>query len=494
MTDLPVVLDRESAAPIHRQLYDDLRDAILARRLKPGTRLPSSRALAVQLGIGRNTALEAYAQLRTEGYLEPRVGSGTFVTAALPDHLLHARAVARASRTKARPARAPRLSTLARQISASPIVPEVSWRMATPFYPGIPAYELFPVDVWRRLANERWADHPGRDLLDYGDPAGLPVLREAIANYLTSSRGLSCESDQVIIVGGSQQGLYLASQLLLDPGDRAWCEDPGYRGARVAFDAAGAEIVSVPVDREGIDVAEGRRRSPGARLAYVTPSHQYPLGSVMSLARRLELLSWASSSGAWIIEDDYDSEFRYSGRPLPALQGLDEEECVVYMGTFSKILFPSLRLGYLVVPRQLIEAFLAARALVDRHRPSMDQAVLARFMADGHFERHLRRTRAAYQHRRDVLGERLQRLLSDIVEIQAASAGMHLLAWLPDGVSDNELSDELAKAGVSAPPLSYHSMQAIPRGALILGYTGFREPALKYRAKLMASIIRAALR
>jgi GntR family transcriptional regulator/MocR family aminotransferase len=494
LTELVVVLDRSSAVAIHRQLYESIRTSILAMRLRPGTRLPSSRSLALQLQISRNTVLEAYEQLCAEGYLESQVGCGTFVTSGLPDDLLRARAMASASEDASRPSRPVRLSSWARRIASVPVVSADSWHVARPFYHGVPAYELFPVEVWRRISNRLWAGRPGEALLGYGDAGGHAALRQAIAAYLASSRGMSCDSNQVIVVGGSQQGLYLAAEILLDAGDRVWMEDPGYRGARTAFASAGADIVPVPVDREGLAVDEGKRRSPDARLAYVTPSHQYPLGSIMSFSRRLQLLNWASSSGAWIVEDDYDAEFRYTGRPLPALQGLDEEDCVIYLGTFSKVLFPALRLGYLVVPPQLIEPFLAARSLMDRHRPLMDQAVLAEFLTGGHFERHLRRTRTAYQHRRDLLVDRLETALPGVLDIEPGPVGMHLVARLPEGISDAALSDALAEEGISAAPVSYFTTSETPeRGGLLLGYTGFAEPAIKYRSKVLASVIRRAV-
>ena len=267
---------------------------------------------------------------------------------------------------------------------------------------GTPGVDLFPVGLWSRLASRRLRSVTSAQL-DYGDPAGLRALREAIASHVQTARGTRCEADQVLMVAGAQQGFELVCRLLLDPGDRVWMEEPGYPGARSALRAAGARIVPVPVDAEGLDVARGARRAGDARLAYVTPSHQYPLGVPMSLPRRLALLRWARAARAWVIEDDYDSEFRYGARPIPCLHGLDVDGRVIYVGSFSKTLFPALRLGFLIVPPDLRERLVAARAAADQHPPTLDQAVLADFILEGHFARHLRRMRMAYRERLEAL-------------------------------------------------------------------------------------------
>ncbi|HWI70601.1 MAG TPA: PLP-dependent aminotransferase family protein [Baekduia sp.] len=492
MTELLLQIEPNAATPLYRQVYNGLRDVILAGRLKAGDRLPSSRAFADRLGVGRNTVLEAYSQLLAEGYVVTSAGAGTFVTGDIPDHLL------RTTQDEDEGHRTTELgmhdlSEFGRRIVSLPPAPKAAWRRLAPFYPGIPAYDLFPAAVWRKLTADLWRTPLESDLLDYGEPQGYEPLRRAIVEYTGLSRGVSCTPDQVIITGGSQQALSLASQLLLDPGDEVWIEDPGYRGARSAFAAAGARVVPVPVDAEGLVVSEGRERASRPRLAYITPSHQFPLGHTMSISRRLELLDYASTSRMWVIEDDYDSEFRYSGRPLPALHGLDRAQRVIYMGTFSKVLFPSLRVGYLIVPPPLVEAFVAARSGADRHRPTLDQAVLAKFIADGHFERHLRRMRAAYLTRQKLLVDRLSARVGDVLEIDASPAGMHLLAWLPAGVSDSHVSARCAEAGIAASPLSYYSIEPPARGALVLGYTGFSEPAIRYRARVLADSLRSCL-
>ncbi|MFL5618113.1 MAG: PLP-dependent aminotransferase family protein, partial [Gemmatimonadaceae bacterium] len=410
-----LVMDPESAVPMYRQLYEGLREAILTRRLAPGARLPSSRALATDLGVARNTVLQAFDQLRSEGYLDGRRGGGTRAREVIPDSLL---TVPRAARTgKASSRSSPSIET-SRSSSASRIAHSASrdrhsasrevsllsrrgQSLATsgatliraagphvPFELGVPAHDAFPRRLWGQLTGRRWR----RGDVDLGelDPAGEASLRVAIAEYLATARGVRCTAEQVFVVNGAQQALHLVAQLLLDPADRVWIEEPGYVGARVAFEAAGARLVPVPVDDDGLDVGAGVRLAPDARLAYVTPSHQFPLGVVMSASRRLQLLGWARASGAWIVEDDYDSEFRYTGRPLPCMQGLEAERSdgspsrVLYVGTFSKTLVSGLRIGYMVVPLELIDAFRAARSAVDRHTPTIYQQVLADFIGEGH--------------------------------------------------------------------------------------------------------------
>ncbi|MBW8771629.1 MAG: PLP-dependent aminotransferase family protein [Gemmatimonadetes bacterium] len=361
-----LILDPAAEAPLYRQVYEGLRDAILSGRLARGARLPSTRALAADLGVARNTVLLAFEQLRSEGYLYGRRGGGSRAREVVPDALLTVARPARASAAKGARTRAiaPTLSMRGRmlvEVGATLIRPPGPH---TPFELGVPAIDAFPMRRWAQLAGRRWR----RGDVDLGelDPAGEPALRAAIASYVGAARGVRCTPDQVLVVNGAQQALHLVSQVLLDPGDDVWIEEPGYVGARVAFLAAGARLVPVRVDDEGLDVAEGMRMAPRARLAYVTPSHQFPLGVVMSASRRLQLLGWAGASGAWILEDDYDAEFRYRGRPLPALQGLEAEQPgrrahVLYAGTFSKTLVSGLRLGYMIVPDGLVDAFRAAR-------------------------------------------------------------------------------------------------------------------------------------
>jgi GntR family transcriptional regulator/MocR family aminotransferase len=304
-------------------------------------------------------------------------------------------------------------------------------------------------------------------------------LREAIAAYLSTGRGVRCTAEQVIVVAGSQQGLDLAARVLLDQDDPVWIEDPCYPGAYGGLLGAGASIVPVPLDGEGLDVAAGMSRCPQARLVFVTPSHQFPLGVTMSLKRRLELLEWAYRVNAWILEDDYDSEYRYTGRPLAALQGLDRENRVIYLGTFSKIMFPALRLAYLVVPSDLVEAFYAARLFTTMLPPLLEQAALAEFIAGGHFARHIRRMRALYAERQAALVEAARRELAGLLDVQPAEAGMHLVGWLPDDVNDRIASQRATEYSVDAFPLSTCCLEATRRGALLLGYTAVNDQEIK---------------
>ena len=460
-------LERSHAIPLHRQLYNCLSEAILARQLVPGTRVPPTRALAAELGISRNTVVNAFDQLLAEGYLESKVGSGTFVSRALPDDALQIRA-----RGNKSPHHQPPAAALSKRGALIAAAPPSHWQDSGKphaFRPGVPALDEFPFDVWRRLANKCWRALP-RDALAYGEPEGYRPLRQAIASYLGASRGVRCEMEQVIVVAGSQQALDLAARVLLDPGDALWIEDPGYRGARSAFLAAGARIIPVPVDAEGLRVDVGIAKCATARLVYVTPSHQYPSGVTMSLARRLALLDWAKRARAWVLEDDYDSEYRYAGHPLTALQGLDDAGRVIYIGTFSKVLFPALRLGYLVVPPGLVDVFTAARVMADRQSPVLDQAVLADFIADGYFARHLRAMRALYAERQAALVDAATRELGGALELAPADAGLHLLARLPKGMDDRVVSQRAAAQNVEAPALSDYAITRLARGGLVLGY------------------------
>lgn len=480
-------LNRRSRLPLQRQLYDEIRNAILSGRLAPGARVPATRVLAADAGISRNTASGAFDQLMAEGYLEGKTGSGTFVARTLPEDLL--RVMRQPVPARRPPAAAGGLSDRGKRLGAI----RVSIRLRASaseraFRPGLPALDHFPRDLWARLA-ARLLRHASAELLTYGDPAGYLPLRRAIAEYLRAARGVNCSAEQVIVTAGSQQALDLAARLLLDPGDTAWVEDPGYLGARSALRAAGVHCISVPVDADGLCVSEGEARGPHARLACVTPSHQYPLGATMPLSRRTALLAWARHHHAWIVEDDYDSEFRYSGRPLPALQGLDPAGCVIYTGTFSKVLFPSLRLGYMVVPERLVDAFVAARALADRQPPGIEQALVALFLDDGHFTRHLRRMRNLYAERQATLVSAIRKELPESLQAGPAEAGMQLISWLPEKADDAKVSLRAAEAGVVATPVSAYAVEARLRPGLLLGYAAFNSRLIREGVRKLASIL-----
>jgi len=480
-------LDIESSLPLYRQIYERLRRAILTGNLSPGSKLPSTRGMALELGIARNTVMAAYEQLLAEGYLEGEWGSGTYVSQALPEHLLNAALPDRP--VTGAPGRSPQLSRRGAALAAIPHPVGSEPVTACAFRLGSPALDAFPFELWARLTAGCWRRKPSH-LLAYGDPAGHRPLREAIAAYLATSRGVQCHPSQVIIVSGSQQGLELAARVLLDPGDSAWIEDPGYRGARGAFLAAGVRLIPVPVDEEGMNFSSVADKRNRARLAYITPAHQYPLGITMSVARRLALLEWANGANAWILEDDYDGEFRYAGRPLAALQGLDRQERVIYLGTFSKVFFPSLRLGYLVVPWSLIDAFVRARALCDVHPPTVPQAVLAEFLTEGHFARHLRRMRGLYAERQEVFVRAAGRDLKGLLEVPSCDGGMHLIGWLEQGIDDRAVARRVKVGGIVTMPLSSLASRPLTRGGLLLGYTAIDARAIREGVRRLAEILR----
>jgi len=483
---LTLMLDSSSPIPLHRQLYDGLRHAILSGQLDMGTQLPSTRTLARELGISRTTVVTAFEQLLADGYLEARVGDGTYVARVLPEDLLSVRT--RSTQMVQQAPKVPLLSQRGTVLANTPVTATPRVEQPGAFRPGLPALDEVPFDIWERLAC-RYYRHPPRGLFAYGDSAGYRPLREAIAAYLSTSRAVHCTATQVIIVSGSQQALDITARMLLDPNDAVWLEDPGYIGVRGALIGAGATVIPVPVDEEGLIVTAGEARCANAHMAYVTPSHQYPLGVVMSLKRRLALLEWADRAGARVLEDDYDSEYRYRGRPLASLQGLDTKGQVIYMGTFSKVLFPALRLGYLVVPPDLADAFSTARALADRHSPPLEQAVLADFITEGHFVRHIRRMRALYAQRQQVLLEAVQHELAGILEAAPQESGMHLIGWLPPDVDDKAVAQHAVMVGVEALPLSAFRLQTAQRPGLLLGYVGFNEDEIREGVRRLALVL-----
>jgi len=482
---IPVTLplDPRSGTTLQRQVYDGLRAAILAGRLRPGARLPSTRSLAADLAVARNTVTAAFSQLVTEGYAEARVGAGTVVARALPDDLT--KVAARLALDNGRgPARnRPRISRRGRTLCDLPTL--------RPFQPGWPALDQVPLDLWWRLAM-RVGRRLGRELLGHGDPAGYPPLRKAIAAYVAVSRGVRCAEEQVVVTSGSQQALFVAAQVSLDPHDAAWVEDPAYPGTVNALRAAGARLVPIPVDAEGIDVRFGEERRPAPRVVAVTPSHQYPLGVTMTLARRLELLRVARRARAWVLEDDYDSEFRYSSRPIPALQGLDQDGRVIYLGTFSKTLFPALRLGYAVVPTDLVRPFTAVRSVLDVHSPVLEQAVLAEFITAGYFERHLRRMRTLYAERQQVLLEEAKRHLAGLLELAPSGAGLQCVGWLAPGLDDRTAARAAAAHDVAVTPVSRFALGRLSRPGLLLSFGAFEPRQIRAGVQRLAEALGAA--
>ncbi|MFZ0521018.1 MAG: PLP-dependent aminotransferase family protein [Candidatus Acidiferrales bacterium] len=469
----PVALDSSGKVPMYSQVSEWFRRAILAGQLRPGQRLPSTRSLAAELKISRIPVTSAYEQLYAEGYLETFVGAGTCVARSIPDDALKPAPRKIRSGAAAQPqiSRATPRRRVSRRVELLR-TPAQTWsNELVAFRMSLPALEHFPIGLWSKLVN-RHARKPSRQALAYGDAKGYAPLREAIAEYLGAVRAVRCEPSQVLVTTGSQQGIQISAQVLLDADERVWIEEPGYPGARQALLMAGAQLVPVPVDREGLNVAEGIRRAGAARAAYITPSHQYPLGVTMTAARRMLLLNWAARTGAWIIEDDYDSEYRLGGRPIASLQGLDTDARVIYVGTFSKVMFPALRLGYVVVPKDLVDAFSNARDATDQFSSTLYQAVMADFIREGHLARHIRRMRMLYMERRTALVDEIRKQMDGRLEVIGAEAGMHLVALLPKGASDVAVAKKAAKIGISAMPLSSCYLNAPARGGLILGYGG----------------------
>lgn len=480
-----------NGVPLYRQLYEKLRRAILSGQLPAKSQLPSSRALAEQLAISRMTVVNAYEQLLAEGYIKGKSGSGTYVASVLPEDLLEIKDKKRRQQDNTAAKRQTTLSRRGRLLTATNLanLRARADKNFTAFHYGLPAMDAFPFDVWSRLVTRR-LQKMSASLFGSGNPAGFEPLRRAVAAYLQTARAVKCEPEQVIIVAGAQQALALIAQVLIDEKDVVWMENPCYLGARNVFAASGAKIVSVLIDREGFDLRFALKENKNARLVCVTPSHQFPLGTVMSLSRRLALIEWARANNAWIIEDDYDSEFRYSGRPLASLQGLDEDGRVIYVGTFSKTIFPALRLGYMVVPENLVDVFAAARALLDSHSPSIDQAVLTDFIEEGHFARHVRRMRLLYAERQAALVEAAKKDLAGLLDVSADEAGMHLIGWLPEGVSDKIVSENAAKQGIEVAPLSaYSSEPLLQRGGLLLGYTAFSAGQIRNGVERLAKAL-----
>ena len=465
----PISIDVRAKDPIYRQLYDWFRRAITSGQLRPRQRVPSTRSLAAELKISRIPVLNAYEQLLAEGYLETFVGAGTCVASSMPGDQLGS--VARRSQRKEVIERHGPRPISCRGVALTKL-PAQSWlNIVGAFRVSMPALDHFPIRVWSRLV-ARYARRPARGIMGYADAMGYLPLRQAIAEYLGAMRAVRCEPSQILVTTGSQQGLQLSAQVLLDPKDPVWMEDPGYPSARQAFIAAGARLIPVPLDHEGMNFEEMIRRGQNARAVYITPSHQYPLGMTMGATRRMLLLNWAVRTGAWIIEDDYDSEYRFGSRPIASLQGLDSDARVIYVGTFSKVMFPALRVGYLVVPKDLVPAFAAARDAADVFSATLYQAVLTDFIREGHFARHIRRMRMLYMERRRELVEALSEQMGDAIEVVGAEAGMHLVAMLPPGIDDVAVSKKAAQKGVSATPLSTCYAKPPARGGLILGYGG----------------------
>ncbi len=472
---------RNAPGPLYRRLYLALKASIRDGRLGPSARLPSTRSLADDLGVSRNTVMLAYEQLASEGYLSSRERGRTSVAAGTGPKKPPAREGGQAEVRLSAYAR-----RLAGKVGTGSFAPRPGIRYD--FRYGRPAVDEFSRAIWRRLLAVR-ARKPSRDALGYAAPQGDAHLREALASYLGRARGIACDAEQVVIVNGSQQGIDLVSRVLIDEGDGVVTEDPQYTGATIPFQAAGAKLVRVPVDASGLDTSRLPRR---ARLAYVTPCHQFPSGVIMPLERRLALLAWAKRTQAWIVEDDYVSEFRYEGRPLEALQALDRDGRVLYLGTFAKTLFPALRLGYQVLPRPLVAAFLDAKWAADRFSPTLEQRALADFIASGQFERYLRRAGNRNAARRRALIAALRQHFGERIEIAGENTGVHLLVWLNEvrPASVGEIIGRAARAGVGLYSIAPFYAQPQRRAGLLFGYASLSEAEIRAGIRAFAETLR----
>ena len=483
---LPMVVDFGSETPLYRQISMWLQQAILAGKLQPGQRVPSTRALATELKISRISVVGAYELLIAEGYLQTFVGSGTCVSQSIPDTMLRAEApgesIAIAPQAKAR-------RTVSRR-ALGMSGPARTWLQSCCDCTNL---LHFPVAVWSRFVS-RHARKVSKEVVGYGDPMGYMPFREAVAEYLGAFRAVKCDPAQILVTTGSQHALQIAALALLDPNDSAWIEEPGYPGTRQALKAAGARLVPVPVDREGLNVECGLDRAKAARAAFVTPSHQFPMGVAMSAARRTALLSWAAREGGWIVEDDYDGEYRFSGSPSPSLQGLDDHGRVIYVGTFSKVMFPALRLGFMVIPKDLLKSFLDIRNASEALSTSvLYQMAMTDFIREGHLSRHIKRMRAQYMEARYSLTAAIVAQMKSLLEIVGDEAGMQLVTLLPLGTDDVEIAMKFPKMSVTVYALSQCYMRRPQTGGLMIGYANLSLKEIPAIVDALRALIHASL-
>ena len=477
MVLLDIVVDRTSAVSLRRQLYLGIRNLILTGRLKSGARLPSTRSLANELCLARTTVLDAFGQLVFEGYLEGKVGSGTRISSRVP-HDVQTLAFVTERYPIPSVHRKPRIAR-----RTTPYALQRIRKPMRPLRPGLPDIESLPLDLWSRLTAKHWRGAASQ-YYDHADSLGYLPLRKAICDYVSGLRAVRCDPDQVIITTGAQQALYLCAKTLLDPGESVWTEDPGYPRARMAFSSAQLRVVPVPVDSNGMNSAIASKMLPDPQMIYVTPSFQCPLGYAMNLERRFDLLRIAARNNAWILEDDYFSEFRYGANPIASLQSLDRNERVIYIGNFSKNIVPFLRIGFLVAPESIVHPLRLTRTSVSRQPPGIDQAALAEFIADGHLERHIRVTLQIYRQRRQMLVDAIRQYGRGVLEVSAeGSVGMYLVAWLPAGVDDRSAAGIASASGVDTVPLSNFALRKLRRGGLVLGYSGYPPQVIRKAAQ-----------
>jgi GntR family transcriptional regulator/MocR family aminotransferase len=479
-----IVIDPRARRPVSTQVYVALRDMILTGAFAAGERLPATRTLSRELGLSRTTIIEAFERLAAEGLIEARVGSGTIVSALLATDRPK-RATPWHTAADAKPARLSKAMTHA--------TTRFSERQRLPFVPrafttALPAFDAFPMAQWARLSVKHWRGNRN-DVMGYGEPNGHPQLRRAIAAHLRANRGISCDAEQIFIVGGAQQAFHLIGSMLLDPGDKVWFENPGAIGARNSMIACGADLIPVAVDRDGLRVEDGRNFAPDFRLAFVTPSHQQPLGTVMSLERRFALLNAAEQAGAWIIEDDYDGEFFFGGRPPPTLKSVDTTGLVIYVGTFSKSLFPSIRLGFILSPPALVHTFEALMSKFLYGVPTFLQAVVAEFIDEGHFTTHIRRMRRIYAERHEVLCREAERHLAGLLSIVPAASGLHTIGHLQAGLSEIDAAMAAEELGVTVSPIARFSIAPTEAQGLVLGFGGISPCQIQKGVEVLARVL-----
>lgn len=453
---------------IKQQFYDALKEAILNGQLKPGTKLPSSRTLSEMMSISRNSVIAGFERLMDEGYLISKKGSGTYVCPTIPDEMIAIPVISHL----------PQNNDDDTSLNISPQMKALFsvWDKTAPYVTqnrmfniGVGCTDLFPHPLWGRLLGRTWRQFR-KQMGQLNDPLGFQPLRLAISDYVRTTRGLNCTPEQIVIVNGTQQAMNLAAQVILQAGDEVWLDEPGYDGALGAFTAIGAKVRPVISDKQGMDVAWGIEHWPQAKMIFTAPSHQFPLGGTLSLSRRMALLDWAAEHGVWIFEDDYNSEFRYTAKPIQALQGLDKQRRVIYAGTFSKMMFPEFRLGFLVVPNNLIESFKLAKHYADTRTSYLEQATLAAFIADGHYARHVRRVRKACYERQQVLIEAIRQYLPNSFRIEPSDSGIHLVCWLSGDLTEKEVIDKCRAAGLGAQPLSRYCQTNYEQQAILLGF------------------------
>jgi GntR family transcriptional regulator/MocR family aminotransferase len=478
-------IEKSAVTPFYRQIEGQIRNAILTGIIKPGLRLPASRVLARDIGVSRPTIVQVYEYLSFEGFLETRPGAGTFVSRTLPNHIPPKSAQLESSKSPNSPVASP-LSIMGAKFAD--LKPSMDRAPFAAFLPNVPAFDQFPFPRWQKI-RARCIRLNKTNLLGYEDSAGYMPLRRSIAEYLAVHRGDHCDPEQILIVPGATFAFNLAVMLLTDPDDKVWLEDPGPDGVRLMLKTLGRKVINLDVERDGMDVLGAIRKHGDARLAFTMPSRQHPLGVTLGLSKRLNLLDWARKNKSWIIEDDYDSEFRYSGRPLASMRSIDATKSVIYVGTFSKSLFPSLRIGYLVLPEPLIGAFRSATGSMARSVSTLDQATLAQFIDEGYFSAYIRQMHSLYGARRALFTKLAKQKLSGLLDVEVPESGINAIGWLPPGADDVVICEKLRNAGLYSFPLSLFRDRPSNRAGLVLGFASTSEGEMSKKIALLAAVL-----